>query len=90
MLDIFKQIYLNSILYDKKISKTGNNYLEYRPSSHLLSSIVKVKNKKLNIDDFSLESVWTNNNLNQKQLNKLNNFFGYLVLILNHQILQCN
>ena len=75
MLDIFKQIYLNSILYDKKISKAGDNYLEYRPSSHLLSSIVKVKNKKLNIDDFSLESVWTNNNLNQKQLNKLNNFF---------------
>ncbi len=75
MLDIFRQIYLNSILYDKKISKLNNNHLQYTPSTHLLSSIVKIKNKKLNVDDFSLETVWTNKNLKQKQIHKLNNFF---------------
>ncbi len=75
MLDIFRKIYLNSFLYDKKISKTLEKNLEYKPSTHLLTSIVKIRSKKFNINEFALESVWTNKKLNKTQIKKLNNFF---------------
>ncbi|GIS66831.1 MAG: hypothetical protein CM1200mP5_6150 [Candidatus Pelagibacterales bacterium] len=70
MFDIFRKIYLNSIIYDKKISKKFNQNLEFKPSPHLLTSIVKIQTRKINIDDFSLETFWTNNELNKKQIKK--------------------
>ncbi len=76
MINALRNFYLNSFLYDKKISKTFNGSLKYKPSTYLLSSIVKIQTKKINIDEFALESVWNDNNLNQKQFRKLNNFFG--------------
>ena len=82
MFDVLRKIYLNSIFYDKKISKTYQDNFEYKPNTYLLSSIIKVKSKKFNIDDFKLDEVWTNKKLNQKQLNKLNNFFWILSLDL--------
>ena len=82
MLDIFRKIYLNSFFYDKKISKFFKSNLEYKPSPYFLNSIVKIKTKKFNIDDFFLESVWNNNKLNQKKVYKLNNFFWLFSLDL--------
>ena len=82
MLNFFRRIYLNSFFYDKKISKNYNYNFKYKPSSHLLTSIIKVQTKKFNVDDFSLENVWINKKLNQKQINKLNNFFWLLGLDL--------
>ena len=75
------RIYQNSNLYDKKISKTYNNTFNYKPSPHLLSSIVKYQKKKYKIEDFSLESIWTNN-INLKDYEKLNNFFWFFSLDL--------
>ena len=75
------RIYQNSNLYDKKISKTYNNTFNYKPSPHLLSSIVKYQKKKYKIEDFSLESIWTNN-INSKDYEKLNNFFWFFSLDL--------
>ena len=43
----FNKIYQNSNLYDKKISKTYGDTFEYKPSPHLLSSIVKYQKKKI-------------------------------------------
>ena len=43
----FNQIYQNSNFYEKKISKTFNNNFEYKPSPHLLSSIIKYQKKKV-------------------------------------------
>ena len=57
----FRNIYQKSNLYDKKISKIYNDKFEYKPSPHLLSSIVKYQKKKYNIDDFTLDPIWTNN-----------------------------
>ena len=37
----FKKLYKNSNFYEKKISKTFDNNFEYKPSPHLLSSIIK-------------------------------------------------
>ena len=45
----FKNIYLRSNLYDKKISKFNKNNFEYKPSPHLLSSIVKYQKRKYKI-----------------------------------------
>ena len=77
----FKKFYRNSNFYDKKISKTLNNRFGYRPSPHLLSSIVKYHNKKYKIDDFALESIWQNK-INLKDYEKLNNFFWFFSLDL--------
>ena len=82
MFGTLRNLYLNSFLYDKKISKSFNSSFEYKPSTYLLSSIVKIKTKKINIDEFVLETVWSNENLNQKQFKKLNNFFWIFSLDL--------
>ena len=77
----FKSIYQNSNFYEKKISKTFKNSFEYKPSPHLLSSIIKYQNKKYKIEDFAIESIWQNN-LNPKDYEKLNNFFWFFSLDL--------
>ena len=82
MFRALRNLYLNSLLYDKKISKPFNGAFQYKPSTYLLSSIVKIQTKKININEFALESVWTNINLNQKQFKRLNNFFWIFSLDL--------
>ena len=66
--------YLNSNIYDKKISKTKDIILEYKPSPYLLSSIVKYQKKKYKIEDFALEEIWQDN-IKYDDFEKLNNFF---------------
>ena len=82
MFGALRNFYLNSFLYDRKISKTITSSFQYKPSTYLLSSIVKIQTKKINIDQFSLETVWSNSNLNHKQFQKLNNFFWIFSLDL--------
>jgi len=77
----FKTIYQNSNFYEKKISKTYNNNFEYKPSPHLLSSIIKYQNKKYKIEDFAIDSIWQNK-INSKDFEKLNNFFWFFSLDL--------
>tara|TARA_B100001173_G_scaffold161279_1_gene139620 strand:- start:1642 stop:3270 length:1629 start_codon:yes stop_codon:yes gene_type:complete len=76
-----RNIYLNSNLYEKKISKNSNNKFEYKPSPHLLSSIIKYQNKKYKVEDFSIKSIWKEN-LNKKDFHKLHNFFWFFSLDL--------
>ena len=77
----FKNLYQNSNFYDKKISKIYNNNFGYRPSPHLLSSIIKYQKKKYKIEDFALESIWQNY-INNNDYKKLNNFFWFFSLDL--------
>ena len=77
----FRGIYQNSSLYEKKISKTFDNEFIYKPSTHLLSSIIKYKNKKYIIEKIELETVW-NNKIKPKDFEKLNNFFWLFSLDL--------
>ena len=84
-LDIYKQlenIYLNSNFYEKKISKINNKHLIYKPSPHLLSSLIKYQTKKINIDDISTENLWENENINFKNFKRLNNFYWFFSLDL--------
>ena len=79
--DNLKQIYQSSNFYEKKISKTFKNYFQYKPSPHLLSSIIKYQNKKYRIEDFVLETIWQNK-MSIKDYEKLNNFFWFFSLDL--------
>ena len=79
--DNFKKIYQNSNFYEKKISKTFDNNFYYKPSPHLLSSIIKYQNKKYRIEDFAVESIWQNK-MKVKDYEKLNNFFWFFSLDL--------
>ncbi len=77
----FKLIYQNSNFYEKRISKTFDNTFDYKPSPHLLSSIIRYQNKKYKIEDFTIDSIWQDN-LSSKDYEKLNNFFWFFSLDL--------
>ena len=76
-----RKIYQSSNFYDKKISRVDNVNFGYKPSPYLLSSIVKSKNKKYRIEDFTLESIWKNND-DTRDYEKLNSFFWFFSLDL--------
>ena len=76
-----REVYQNSNFYENKISKTFKNSFEYKPSPHLLSSIIKYQNKKYIIEDFAIDSIWQNDS-SLKDYQKLNNFFWFFSLDL--------
>ena len=78
-----RKIYLNSPIYNKKISNTDDKVIIYKPSQNILNSIIKLDKKKYNIDDFSLNSIWkTSATLNDKNFKKLHSFFWLFTLDL--------
>jgi hypothetical protein len=58
---ILKKFYQNSSLYNNKIFPTKDLIFQYKPSPHLLASIVKYQKKKYKIEDFSIETIWERN-----------------------------
>ena len=42
-----RKFYLGSQLYNKKISKTNNKYIDYKPSPNLLDCLIKYEKKKI-------------------------------------------
>ena len=79
-LNQFRKLYLNSNIYNKKISKINVQSLIYKPSPNLLDCLIKYK-KKTNIEDFYLNSIW-NENISIKDYKKLHNFFWLFSLDL--------
>ncbi len=77
-----RSIYLNSNYYDQKISKVFNNNLIYKPSPHLLTSLIKYQKQKFRIEDFSVDKIWDKKNINIKDFNRLNNFYWFFSLDL--------
>ena len=76
-----QNIYKNSILYEKKISRFLNKDFHYKPSPHLLSSLIKYQNKKYKIEDLRFSSIWKKKE-KSKEYQKLNNFFWFFSLDL--------
>ena len=70
-----RKIYLSSKIYNNKISKIDDKLIEYKPSPNLLDCLIKYEKKKNNIENFYLNSVWANKNINEKDYKKLHNFF---------------
>ncbi len=77
-----RKIYLNSNIYNKKISRGAINKLIYKPSPSLLNCLIKYS-KKIDIKNFVLEEVWLKKNLKEKDFKNLNNFFWLFTLDLN-------
>ena len=78
----FRKIYLNSNFYDKKISKIHNEEFVYKPSPHLLSSLINYQSSKINVDNISTENLWDNENINNNNFKRLNNFYWFFTLDL--------
>ena len=66
LTSISRKFYLQSNLYNKKISKINDKDLEYKPSPNLLDCLIKYKKRKNKIEDFLIDTIWANENLNQK------------------------
>tara|TARA_Y100000389_G_scaffold168769_1_gene174619 strand:+ start:173 stop:1801 length:1629 start_codon:yes stop_codon:yes gene_type:complete len=77
-----RNIYLESTFYDKKISKIYHKELLYKPSPHLLSSIIKYQAQKINVNNISAENLWENENINNENFKRLNNFYWFFTLDL--------
>jgi len=77
-----QKFYLNSNIYNKKISKINSKDLIYKPSPHLLSSLINYQKKKFRIEDFTLDNVWNNENIDDKESKTLNNFYWFFSLDL--------
>ena len=81
-LNQIRKIYLNSNIYNKKISKIDNKIIEYKPSPHILDCLIKYEKKKNNIENFYLNSIWTNKEINENDYKKLHNFFWLFTIDL--------
>ena len=78
-----RKLYLNSLLYNKKISKTDDKVIIYKPSQNILNCLIKFDKKKYNIEDFSLNRIWKNSSdLNNKSFKNLHSFFWLFTLDL--------
>ena len=77
-----RQYYLNSRLYNKKISRVRLNNLEYKPSPSLLDCLVKYNKEKKNIDSFLFNDIWNNENISLKDYKNLHSFFWLFSLDL--------
>ena len=77
-----RELYLHSSLYNKKISRIHNQNLIYKPSPHLLSSLIKYQKKKIKIEDFALNKIWDVKLVNKRDFRKLNNFYWLFSLDL--------
>ena len=75
IIDKIRKIYLSSDLYNKKISKIDHKSLGYKPSTNLLDCLIKYEKKKNNIEDFYVNSIWTNYKINERDYKKLHSFF---------------
>ena len=77
-----RSLYLNSNIYDKKISSFNSNSLEYKPSPNILDCLIKYDKKRINIENYSLNHIWDKKNLKGKDYNNLNSFFWLFSLDL--------
>jgi uncharacterized heparinase superfamily protein len=77
-----RSLYLSSNLYDRKITSFNVSSLEYYPSPNLLDSLIKYDKKKINIENYSLNKIWDNENLKKKDYKNLNSFFWLFSLDL--------
>ena len=70
-----RKLYLNSSIYNKKISKIDNKVLNYRPTLSVLSCLIKYEKKKNKIENFNINSIWENKKISDKDYKKLNSFY---------------
>jgi len=75
-------LYLCSNIYNRKITSFVVSSVQYHPSPSLLDAIIKYDKKKINIENYSLNKIWNNKKLNEKDYKNLNSFFWLFSLDL--------
>ena len=70
-----RNIYLNSSIYNKKISRFDENVLVYQPGLNILSLLIKYEKQKKKIEDFNVQSIWENKGLKYNDFRKLHSFY---------------
>ena len=76
-----RKIYLNSNIYNKKISIIKNYTFNYKPSLRILSFLIKHEKKKNKIEDFYISEIWEKK-INYKDLKKLHSFYWFFTIDL--------
>jgi len=76
-----RKIYLNSNIYNKKISIIKNYTFNYKPSLSILSCLIKYEKKKNKIEDFYISEIWEKK-INYKDLKKLHSFYWFFTIDL--------
>ena len=82
IINQIKNFYLNSKIYNRKISKVSGKVLEYKPSPSLLDCLIKYEKKKIKIEDLYLNSLWSNKDLTDNDHRNLHSFFWLFSLDL--------
>ena len=77
-----RSLYLNSSIYNKKISPPINSFLKYKPSPSLLDCIIKYNKKRIDIKHYFLNDIWNNQKINSRDYKNLNSFFWLFSLDL--------
>ena len=80
LLDKIRKVYLNSNIYNKKISIIENHTLGYKPSLSILNCIIKYE-KKNKIEDYYVNAIWEKK-INSKDLKKLHSFYWLFTIDL--------
>ena len=75
-------LYLGSNIYNRKITPSIVSSPEYHPSPNLMDSLIKYDKKKINIENYSLNKIWDNKSLKEKDYKNLNSFFWLFSLDL--------
>ena len=70
-----RKLYLNSSIYNRKISKIDNKNLIYKPSLSILSCLIKYEKKKNKIEDFYINEIWEDKNISDLDYKKLHSFY---------------
>ena len=76
-----RKIYLNSNIYNKKITINESNSLIYKPNLSILSCLIKYEKKKNKIEDFYINSIWEKK-INNKDFKKLHSFYWLFTIDL--------
>ena len=79
--DKIYSLYLNSNIYDRRISLFRDSVLTYKPSPSLLDCLIKFNKKKINIENYSMDEIWEKELL-EKDHDNLNSFFWLFSLDL--------
>ena len=70
-----RKIYLNSSIYNRKISRVDENILVYQPNLNILSSLIKYEKQKNKIEDYNIQSIWEDKGLKYNHFKKLHSFY---------------
>ena len=69
-----RALYYKSSFYNKKISDNRPSKFYYKPSLHIINSLISFDKKKIKIENYSLNSLWKPNSKNKLEFQNLHNF----------------